>query len=139
MLNQPVALVTGGSRGIGRGIAIALARAGFAVAVNYHGNESAARETQSLLGNAPNVLCQGDVSVAADRERMLAAILDAWQRIDVLVNNAGITSVGRLDLLEATEESWDRVLGVNLKGPYFLSQRASLEMIRLRGARHSRL
>jgi 3-oxoacyl-[acyl-carrier protein] reductase len=133
MLNQPVALVTGGSRGIGRGICAALAKAGYAVAVNFHGNESAARETQNLL-QTPIILCQGDVSLAADRERMVAAVLHEWQRIDVLVNNAGITSVGRRDLLEATEESWDRVLGVNLKGPYFLSQRVALEMIRLREA-----
>jgi 3-oxoacyl-[acyl-carrier protein] reductase len=130
MLNQPVALVTGGSRGIGRGICIALANAGFAVAINYQGNETAANETQSTLKQS--ILCQGDVSVAADRERMVSAVLGAWQRIDVLVNNAGITSVGRRDLLEATEESWDRVLGVNLKGPFFLSQRVALEMIRLR-------
>jgi NAD(P)-dependent dehydrogenase (short-subunit alcohol dehydrogenase family) len=130
MLNQPVALVTGGSRGIGRGICIALADAGYAVAINYQGNETAANETQSTLKQS--ILCQGDVSVAADRERMVSAVLGAWQRIDVLVNNAGITSVGRRDLLEATEESWDRVLGVNLKGPFFLSQRVALEMIRLR-------
>ena len=134
MLTQPVALVTGGSRGIGRGICVALAQAGFAVAVNYHGNEAAARETQSHLHQSPNLLCQADVSLAPDRERMLSAVLQEWQRIDVLVNNAGITSLGRRDLLEATEESWDRVLGVNLKGPYFLSQRAALEMVRLREA-----
>jgi NAD(P)-dependent dehydrogenase (short-subunit alcohol dehydrogenase family) len=134
MLNQPVALVTGGSRGIGRGICIALAKAGHAIAVNYHGNDAAARETQAHLGNVPSILCQGDVSTLADRERMVGAILGQWQRIDVLVNNAGITSVGRRDLLEATEESWDAVLGVNLKGPYFLSQRVALEMIKLRGS-----
>ncbi len=132
MQTLPVALVTGASRGIGRGIALALAKAGFAVAVNYHGNENAAKETQGLLGQAPSILCQGDVSLAQDRERMLDAVLSEWQRIDVLVNNAGITSVGRRDLLEATEESWDRVLGVNLKGPFFLTQRVALEMLRLR-------
>jgi 3-oxoacyl-[acyl-carrier protein] reductase len=133
MLTVPVALVTGGSRGIGRGICVELARAGFAVAINYAGNEQAARETQALLA-APSLLCQADVSVAADRDRMIGDVLTQWSRLDVLVNNAGITSVGRRDLLEATEESWDRVLGVNLKGPYFLSQRAALEMIKLRDA-----
>ena len=132
MLNQPVALVTGGSRGIGRGICIELAKAGFALAVNYHGNEQAARETQMHLGGTPSLLCQADVSLAADRERMISAVLGQWQRIDVLVNNAGITSVGRRDLLEATEESWDRVLGTNLKAPFFLSQRIAQEMLRLR-------
>jgi len=132
MHTHPVALVTGGSRGIGRGICIELARAGFAVAVNYTGNEQAARETQALLAEVPSMLCQADVSITSDRARMIADVLAQWGRLDVLVNNAGITSVGRRDLLEATEESWDRVLGVNLKGPYFLSQVAALEMIKLR-------
>jgi len=60
-------------------------------------------------------------------------VMTRWGRIDVLVNNAGITSVGRRDILEATEESWDRVLAVNLKGPYFLTQRVAGEMVRLAG------
>jgi 3-oxoacyl-[acyl-carrier protein] reductase len=132
---QLVALVTGGSRGIGRGVCVELARAGFAVAVNFAGNEDAARETQTLLGtDAVSMLCRGDVSSATDRDRMVDDVLGLWGRIDLLVNNAGITSVGRLDLLEATEESWDRVLGVNLKGPFFLAQRVAREMIRLRDA-----
>jgi NAD(P)-dependent dehydrogenase (short-subunit alcohol dehydrogenase family) len=127
---QPVALVTGGSRGIGRGICVELARAGYAIAINYAGNEQAAHETETLLGaGAVSMLCRGDVSVAADRDRMVDDVLGLWGRIDLLVNNAGITSVGRLDLLEATEESWDRVLGVNLKGPFFLSQRVAREML----------
>jgi len=128
---HPVALVTGGSRGIGRGICVALAKAGYAVAVNYHGNAAAAQETQALLGGADSLLCQADVSSAADRQRLVDAILNRWQRIDVLVNNAGITSVGRRDLLDATEESWDQVLGTNLKGAYFLSQGVARAMIDL--------
>jgi NAD(P)-dependent dehydrogenase (short-subunit alcohol dehydrogenase family) len=132
MKTQTVALVTGGSRGIGRGICQALAKQGYAVAINYAGNEEAARETQRLIGSqAETILCQGNVALAADRERMVDQILEHWGRIDVLVNNAGITSVGRRDILEATEDSWDRVLAVNLKGPYFLSQRVAREMIRL--------
>src|SRR5579872_7039 len=127
---NPVALVTGGSRGLGRGICVALARRGYAVAINYAGNEDAARETQRLLGNnAVSLLCRGDVAVDADRRRLVADVLAALGRLDVLVNNAGITSVGRRDLLEATEDSWDRVLGVNLKGPFFLSQLAAVEML----------
>jgi 3-oxoacyl-[acyl-carrier protein] reductase len=125
---HPVALVTGGSRGLGRGICIALAARGYAVAVNYAGNEVAARETQRLLGdNAVSLLCRGDVD--ADRHSILDEVLAAYGRLDVLVNNAGITSVDRRDILEATEDSWDRVLGVNLKGPFFLSQLAAVEMI----------
>jgi NAD(P)-dependent dehydrogenase (short-subunit alcohol dehydrogenase family) len=130
---RPVALVTGGSRGIGRGIGVALAGAGYAVAINFQGNESAAREAQTALGpGAESLLCRGDVGVRADREALVAAVLARWGRLDVLVNNAGIASVGRLDLLEATEESWEHVLAVNLKGAFFLSQHAAREMIRLR-------
>jgi NAD(P)-dependent dehydrogenase (short-subunit alcohol dehydrogenase family) len=127
-----VALVTGGSRGIGRGICLELARAGYALAINYAGNAEAAAETQRLLGpGADALLCQADVGSGADRDRLVGEVLARWGRIDVLVNNAGITSVGRRDILEATEDSWDRVLAVNLKGPYFLTQRVAREMIRL--------
>ncbi len=132
MDSQPVALVTGGSRGIGRGIVLELARRGYAVALNYAGNQAAAEETQRLAAgatSAPTLLCQGDV--ATDGDRIVDAVLAAWGRIDLLVNNAGITSVGRRDILEATEESWDRVLAVNLKGPFFLTQRVAREMLRL--------
>jgi NAD(P)-dependent dehydrogenase (short-subunit alcohol dehydrogenase family) len=133
VISQPVALVTGGSRGIGRGICVELARGGYAVAVNYAGNADAARATlQALGGGAPSLAVQADVSAAADRERMVDEVLAAWGRLDVLVSNAGITSVGRKDVLEATEESWDRVLGVNLKGPFFLAQRVAREMLQRR-------
>jgi 3-oxoacyl-[acyl-carrier protein] reductase len=129
---SPVALVTGGSRGIGRAICQELARTGFAVAINYHGNEAAARETQqSLPDGVDSLLCQADVGAADQRQHLLEKVLARWDRIDVLVNNAGITSVGRKDLLEATEDSWDVVLGTNLKGPFFLSQIVARAMIRL--------
>src|SRR5436190_6045906 len=111
MISSPVALVTGGSRGIGRGVCVELARAGYAVAVNYVHNADAARETQTLLGPAPSLLCQGDVGSRQDRDRMVEHTLQTFGRIDVLVNNAGITSQGRKDILDATEESWDAVLG----------------------------
>ena len=132
MHSRPVALVTGGSRGIGRGICVELAKNGYAVAINYHGNADAARETQHLVQPAESLLLQGDVSLAADRDRIVDAVLARWGRIDALVNNAGITSISRRDILEATEESWDRVLGVNLKGAFFLAQRVANEMIKLR-------
>jgi 3-oxoacyl-[acyl-carrier protein] reductase len=124
----PVALVTGGSRGIGRGICQALARQGYAVAVNFAGNEGAARTTLELIGGN-GIVCQADVGDAAARSRLVEAVLDRYGRIDVLINNAGIGSVGRRDLLEATEESWDRVLAVDLKGPYFLTQLVARAMI----------
>src|SRR5262245_60459381 len=98
MHSTPVAIVTGGSRGIGRGICLELARHGHAVAINYHGNEEAARETQRLIGQgADTLLCQVDVSAMADRDRLVDAVLARWGRLDVLVNNAGVTSVGRRD------------------------------------------
>jgi NAD(P)-dependent dehydrogenase (short-subunit alcohol dehydrogenase family) len=130
--STPVALVTGGSRGIGRAVCLELARNGYAVAVNYAGNDEAARETQRLIGAAVDtLLCRADVGAAAERERLVDLVLARWGRIDVLVNNAAVTSVGRLDILDATEESWDRVLAVNLKGPFFLTRRVAREMVRL--------
>jgi len=135
MHTQPVALVTGGSRGLGRGICLELARHNYAVAINYAGNDEAARETERLLGpEADTRVIQGDVAVAGDRDRLVEEVLATWGRIDVLVNNAGITSPGRLDILDATEENWERVLGVNLKGPFFLSQRVAREMLARLGA-----
>jgi 3-oxoacyl-[acyl-carrier protein] reductase len=129
---HPVALVTGGSRGIGRGICLELARQGYALAINYSGNEAAAQDTQRLIGTeVETLLCRADVGASADRERMVDEILARWGRIDALVNNAGITSIGRRDILEATEDSWDRVLAVNVKGPFFLIQRVAGAMLRL--------
>lgn len=130
MHSQPVALVTGGSRGIGRGICRELARQGYAVAINYAGNRAAAEETQRLLGDSSvNLLCQADVGASADRQRLVDTVLAQWERIDVLVNNAGITSVGRKDILESTEDSWDQVFAVNLKGSYFLTQQVANAML----------
>src|SRR5687767_9859105 len=86
MLNQPVALVTGGSRGIGRGICLELGRRGYAVAVNYAGNEQAARGVQQGIESAGGVsLCvQADVAVAGDRNRLVDQVLAAWGRVDLL-------------------------------------------------------
>lgn len=134
MLGQPVALVTGGGRGIGRAITLALAGHGYAVAINYAGNEAAARDTRAALPEgAESLLCQADVGLADDRERLVDTVIGSWGRVDALVNNAGITSPGRKDILDAAEGAWDRVMAVNLKGPYFLSQRVAREMIRLAG------
>jgi 3-oxoacyl-[acyl-carrier protein] reductase len=133
---HPVALVTGGSRGIGRGVCVELARHGFAVAINYAANEEAARETQRLIGGSVDtLLCRADVGATVEREALVDQVLARWDRIDVLVNNAAITSVGRRDVLESTEASWDQVLAVNLKAPFFLCQRVAREMI----ARRERL
>lgn len=134
--SRPVALVTGSSRGIGRAIAIALAAAGHAVTVNYFRSPEAAEEVVEAIRAAGGeaLAVQGDVAVPADRDRMVDQTLTQWERIDVLINNAGITSPGRRDLLEATESNWDTVFATNLKGPFFLAQRVAREIIALRAA-----
>ncbi|HEX4130263.1 MAG TPA: 3-ketoacyl-ACP reductase [Pirellulales bacterium] len=131
MIEIPVALVTGGSRGIGRAIALELSRSGHAVAVNYAHRAEAAEQVVAEIRSAGGdaLAVRADVAAATDREAMVAKIVDRFGRIDVLVNNAGITSRGRRDLLEATEESWDQVFATNLKGPFFLAQRVARVMI----------
>ena len=131
MSDIPVALVTGASRGLGRGIAQACARAGYDAAIHYVSNEAAAHETVALCRAAAVSPDQrfkpirGDISVAADRATLFAAALDSFGRIDALVNNAGIAPPIRADLTETAESSFDQVLSVNLKGPHFLSQIAA--------------
>jgi 3-oxoacyl-[acyl-carrier protein] reductase len=126
------ALVTGASRGIGRGIAIELARAGCRVAINYAGNAAAAAESLSLVQAAggDGFVVQGDVAVAADRERMLRETMSRFDRLDLLVNNAGVAPKVRADVLDAGEESFDRLYAINLKGPFFLSQAVARQMMR---------
>jgi 3-oxoacyl-[acyl-carrier protein] reductase len=129
MTPSPIALVTGASRGIGRGIAIALARAGHSVAINFASNRDAAQECQRLCraaapkdSEASFEIFAGDISAAGDRERLLEAVIDDFGWIDLLVNNAGVAPAERKDLLEATEESFDRLIAINLRGPFFLTQ-----------------
>jgi len=130
---QPVALITGASRGIGRGIALELARGGgHALVINYLRQEAAARECAELCrdAGAPRVeIAQGDVASEADRERVIASVRERFGRLDLLVNNAGIAPPDRVDLLEATQTSFDTVLATNLRGPYFLTQLAAKLMI----------
>ncbi|WP_425616308.1 3-ketoacyl-ACP reductase [Anatilimnocola sp. NA78] len=128
---RPVAIVTGGSRGIGRSIAERLAADGFAVVINYFSRRDAADEVASTLQGAGGeaLVVQADVGMTADRQRLIAETMAHFGRLDLLVNNAGITSPGRKDLLEATEESWDQVFATNLKGPFFLAQAAANEMV----------
>lgn len=134
MSNPFTAIVTGGSRGIGRGICLELARLGGRIVVNYASRRDAADDVVAQITalGAQAVAAQADVSQTDDRQSLVQAALDHFGGLDVLVNNAGVTSQGRKDLLEATEESWDRVLATNLKGPFFLSQLAAKEMIRQR-------
>jgi 3-oxoacyl-[acyl-carrier protein] reductase len=123
-----VALVTGASRGLGRGIAEVLARDGLSVAIHYASNRAAAEETAAACAKlAPRpdqrfVPVGGNIGAPADRARVVTETLEAFGRIDALVNNAGIAPRIRADITEASEEIFDEVIGVNLKGPYFLSQ-----------------
>lgn len=130
-MSKSSALVTGASRGIGRGIAVELARAGYRVAINYAGNLEAANEALGLVRAAggDGFIVQGDVAVAADRDRLVAETLAHFGRIDLLVNNAGVGPKVRADLLESGEESFDRLFGINLKGPFFLTQQVARTMI----------
>jgi NAD(P)-dependent dehydrogenase (short-subunit alcohol dehydrogenase family) len=132
---NPTALITGSSRGIGRGIALALAQTGtHDLVINYAGNEAAANECRALCleagaGRIRVEICQGDISLAADRARLLNFVKATFGRLDLLVNNAGVAPNVRADLLDAGEESFDRLISINLKGPYFLTQAAANFMI----------
>jgi 3-oxoacyl-[acyl-carrier protein] reductase len=128
MSDAPAALVTGASRGLGRGIAETLAGDGLDLAIHYGRNRAAAEETVAACrtrASRPDqklVLVGGDVARADDRRRVVEETLGALGRLDALVNNAGMAPRVRADLLEASEESFDELVAVNLKGPYFLSQ-----------------
>ena len=129
MSDNQVALVTGSRRGIGLGIALALAGEGFDLVLN--GVSPSADETLEqvrALGVRAEYVA-GDVSRAADRKTMLTRVDELFGRLDVLVNNAGVAPLVRESILQATEESYDRVMNINLKGPYFLTQAVANWMI----------
>ena len=140
-MTNKVALVTGGARGIGFGIALRLARDGFDVALS---GRRSVEETQAAVEpireHCPSALyVQADVADGRARARLLLAIEENFGQLDVLVNNAGIAPRARADILEAREEHFDEVMTTNLKGPYFLTQAAAAWMIRQReslGASH---
>ena len=134
-MNESVALVTGGSRGIGRAICLELARQGAAVAVNYAGNEQAAQETVEAcraLGVQAEAF-QADVSDPAACEELISQVKERFGRLDILVNNAGVTRDGLL--MTAKAEDFDRVLDTNLKGAYFCMKAAAKLMMRQRYGR----
>lgn len=126
-ITTPVALVTGASRGIGRGIAMELARVSFSVAINYAANQAAAEECKQLCkeiksGSAVFEIFRANIARSEDRTRLLDEVRARFGWIDLLVNNAGVAPRVRKDMLEADEESFDRLIAINLKGPYFLTQ-----------------
>jgi 3-oxoacyl-[acyl-carrier protein] reductase len=128
----PVAVVTGGGRGIGRGIALAVAGLGHTIVVNYRSDARAAGETcqEALrLGAGRALAIRADVSDLDDGRRLVDESLAISGRIDLWVNNAGVAPETRVDLLETSAESWDRVLATNLRGPFFLTQNVARAMI----------
>ena len=131
MSERPISLVTGAGRGIGRGIAIELAKLGHAVVINFAGNASAADECLQLVRAAggDGITVQADVAATEDRARLVNETMATYGRIDLLVNNAGVAPHVRADILDAGEESFDRLIHINLKGPYFLTQMIARQMI----------
>jgi NAD(P)-dependent dehydrogenase (short-subunit alcohol dehydrogenase family) len=126
-----VALVTGGTRGIGFGIATSLAHSGFTLAITGRRPEAEVQDAlEELRALTPTMYVAADVASAADRARLLQTIESSLGRLDVLVNNAGIAPAVRADILDAGEESFDHLIATNLKGPYFLTQAVANWMIR---------
>jgi NAD(P)-dependent dehydrogenase (short-subunit alcohol dehydrogenase family) len=132
---EQVAVVTGGGRGIGRGIVKELAALRFSVVVNYRIDRESALSActeATELGAPRSIALQADVAEIASGRRLLRETLAEFGRIDLWVNNAGVAPETRLDVLETTPESWDRVLATNLRGPFFLTQAVALSMLELK-------
>lgn len=133
---NPTAFVTGGSRGIGLAIAKKLCSMGYDVAIN---GVRPAEQVSQVLGELRSsgtlvVYCQGDVGAHEDRQRMVHTLRDAFGRLNVLVNNAGVAPTERGDPLLASEQSFDRLMRINLKGPFFLTQAIAAWMAEQKGA-----
>src|SRR5262249_22040536 len=130
LLETKVAIVTGGDSGIGHAISLGLAAAGAAVTINYHHNQEAAAETlrQIVQAGGKAQLVQGDVSSVADIQTLVDKTVQAYGRLDVMVNNAGMEE--RKSLLESTESQFDQVISVDLKSAYFGAQAAANQMIK---------
>jgi 3-oxoacyl-[acyl-carrier protein] reductase len=134
---NPVALITGASRGIGRGVALELAGLGHDLVINYASHAAAAKQTAAdCLASAKTArkkiraeVCQADISKSADRKRLIEFTKKQFCRLDLFVNNAGVAPEVRADILDATEESFDRLIATNVKGPYFLTQLAANWML----------
>lgn len=127
---RPVALVTGGGRGIGLGISQALHAEGFDLAICGVKEEDRVSSLPELRAGEGEVLyVQADIGVRSERERVVESVRSRFGRLGLLVNNAGVAPLERRDILDATEESYDRVMGINLKGSYFLTQGVARWMI----------
>ena len=135
LLDNKVVLVTGGSRGIGRAVALACAREGANVIINYAGNAKAAQEVVEKITDMGRraLAVQADVSKSEDVERLVQEALDDFGRIDVLVNNAGITRDNLI--MRMKEEDWDAVLATNLKGVFLCTKAVTKGMMKQRSGR----
>jgi NAD(P)-dependent dehydrogenase (short-subunit alcohol dehydrogenase family) len=135
-MKKRIALITGGTRGIGFGIATALAKDGFDLCVCGLRPAEAAEESLAMLrkAGAAVLYVRADIGSKADRATLLAAVEGHFGALHVLVNNAGVAPEVRADILEASEESFERLMRINLQGPYFLTQGAANFMIRQKQA-----
>jgi 3-oxoacyl-[acyl-carrier protein] reductase len=131
-MSKKVALITGGSRGIGFGIAAALANEGWSLAINGMRPEADVSTTLDKLKREVNdvIYCQGNIGEHLDRKKIVDKVINHFGHLNALVNNAGVAPKERNDLLEMSETSYDRVLNINLKGTFFLSQLAAKAMIK---------
>ncbi|MED3731623.1 3-oxoacyl-[acyl-carrier-protein] reductase [Geobacillus stearothermophilus] len=135
MLEGKIALVTGASRGIGRAVALELARQGANVVVNYAGSEAKANEVVEMIRSLGReaIAVQADVARAEEVERLVKTVLDQFGRLDILVNNAGITRDNLL--MRMKEEEWDAVINTNLKGVFLCTKAVTRPMMKQRGGR----
>jgi NAD(P)-dependent dehydrogenase (short-subunit alcohol dehydrogenase family) len=136
-LEGKVAVVTGGGRGIGRGIVTELAAVGFSVVVNYRSDAGSARDCcrEAEARGAPRALAiQADIGDLQQGRALLQQSIDHMGRLDLWVNNAGIAPAARSDLLETGPASWDTVMATNLRGPFFLTQAVAAAMLELQEA-----
>jgi len=135
MLDGKVALVTGGSRGIGRATALALSREGAKILINYKGNEEAALETLKELKEfgGEGEIYKADVSIEEEVEGLFSFLLEKWGKLDILVNNAGITRDNLL--LRMKVEEWDKVINTNLKGTFLCTKAAVKIMLKQKSGR----
>lgn len=131
MTENKVALVTGSSRGIGKGIALALADNNWHVVIHYHINKQAAEEVKTSVINKglESTALQADLESIDSISQLVGTVVQHFGHIDLLVNNAGMAPRVRVDMLKVGEESYDEVMTVNLKGPFFLTQQVANHMI----------
>jgi glucose 1-dehydrogenase len=129
LLDTKVAIVTGGSSGIGEAIALALADAGAAVTINFHSNPNGANQVKQQIEAAGGraLTVQGDVGTLADLQNLVDTTVQTLGRLDIMVNNAGMET--RTSVLDSTEDDFDKVINVNLKGAFFGTQIAAKQMI----------